>query len=382
MSVATDRIPIARPYVDADVVDVLRPCFETGWITMGPAVAEFEAAMADIVGAGAIACSSCTAGMHLALLAWGIGPGDEVIVPAFSFIASAHAVACTGATPVFCDVEASTGQIDPHAAAAAITPRTRAIMPVHFFGIPAPMREIDALAAVHDLKVIEDAACALGATYFGQSCGALGDAGSFSFHPRKVITMGEGGTLTSRDPELLDHARAQRNHGARISGFDRHQARNGAYPSFDLLGFNYRLTDLQARLGLAQLPHLDEIVAMRRDQAARYFAAFADLEGITPLLAGEGGDPCWQSFSVHLDESAPVDPARLRERLDERGIQAVQSGQVLPAAEYYRDRTAWRPGAFPVAERLVETGVSIPLFAGLTEAQQQRVIDGVRECWS
>lgn len=382
MTVATDRIPIARPYLDNDAVEALRPCFDTGWITMGPAVAEFESEMARIVGVPAIACSSCTAGMHLALLAWGIGPGDEVIVPAFSFIASAHAVACTGATPVFCDVDPGSGQLDPQSAAAVVSDRTRAIMAVHLFGIPAPMREINQLAAAHGLKVLEDAACALGATYHGVPCGALGDAGSFSFHPRKVVTTGEGGTLTSADAALLDHAKAQRNHGARISGFDRHQSGQGAYPSFDLLGFNYRLTDLQARLGLVQLPFLDEIVGLRRAQAARYFEAFADLEGIRPLAAPEGCDPCWQSFSVHLTDEAPIAPEALREHLGTRGIQAVQSGQVLPAAEYYRDRMGWAPGAFPVAEHLVASGVSIPLFAGMTEAEQQRVIDGVRECWS
>jgi dTDP-4-amino-4,6-dideoxygalactose transaminase len=382
MSVAVDRIPIARPYVDASALDALRECFDTGWFTMGPAVAEFEQGLADVVGTGAVACSSCTAGIHLALLAWGIGPGDEVVVPAYSFVASAHAVAQTGATPVFCDVDPETAQIDPDAAAAAITQRTRAIMPVHLFGIPAPMDAVGALAARHGLEVIEDAACALGATYRGVPCGALGDAASFSFHPRKVITTGEGGALTSRDEALLDQARAQRNHGAKISGFDRHQAGQGAYPTFDFLGFNYRLTDLQARLGLAQLPKLSEILALRRGQAARYTEAFAGLEGLEPLVAPPGGDPCWQSYAVRVLEQAPVGPAQLREHLHARGIQAVQSAQLIPALDYYRAHGDWAPGRFPGAEHLDAVSVSIPLYAGLTEGEQARVVDGVREAWS
>jgi perosamine synthetase len=382
MTVALDRIPIARPYVDDSALEALRACFDTGWFTMGPAVAEFEEGLAGVVGTGAVACSSCTAGIHLALLAWEIGPGDEVVVPAYSFVASAHAVAQTGAVPVFCDVDATTGQMDPASAAAAIGPRTRAIMPVHLFGIPAPMDAIGALAAEHGLKVIEDAACALGATYRGVPCGALGDAGSFSFHPRKVITTGEGGALTSRDAALLDQARAQRNHGAKISGFDRHQSGQGTYPTFDFLGFNYRLTDLQARLGLSQLPKLDEILALRRGQAARYGNAFAALEGLEPLVPPEGGDPCWQAYPVRVLEQSPITPAALREHLDTRGIQAVQSAQLIPALEYYRERGDWAPGRFPAAEHLDAVSLSVPLYAGLSDADQSRVIDAVAEAWS
>ena len=382
MTVLTDRIPIARPYLEGDDVEALREALESGWITMGPAVAEFEERMSEIVGAAALATTSATSAMHLALLAWEIGPGDEVIVPAYSFVASAHAVAQTGATPVFCDVDPATAQIDAASAAGALSDRTRAVMPVHMFGIPAPMDAINGMAAVHGLKVLEDAACALGATYRGTPCGALGDAGAFSFHPRKVVTMGEGGTLTSADDAVLSQARAQRNHGAHISGFDRHQARQGTYPTFDLLGFNYRLTDLQARLGLVQLGRLDEILALRRAQAARYDEAFAGLEGLEPVAATEGSDPCWQSYALRVLDPAPVTPAGLREHLGERGIAAVQSGQMLPGLGYYAERTGWRPGQYPGAEHLDAVSVSIPLFPGLTEEQQERIVDAVREAWS
>lgn len=381
-AIATDKIPIARPYLEGDDVEALREALESGWITMGPAVQTFEERMADILGVPALACTSATSGMHLALLAWGIGPGDEVVVPAYSFVASAHAVAQTGATPVFCDVDRRSAQIDPASAEAAIGPNTKAIMAVHLFGLPADMDAINAIARKHDLKVLEDAACALGATYHGKPCGQLGDAAAFSFHPRKVVTMGEGGILSSADPDLILQARAQRNHGAHISGFDRHQSGQGTYPTFGLLGFNYRLTDLQARLGLVQLDRLDEILRLRREQAAKYNTAFADLEGLEPLVSPEGGDPCWQSYAVRVLEQAPVDAAGLRAHLNERGIAAIQSGQMIPGLEYYAERTGWKAGDHPAAEHLDAVSVTIPLFPGLTEAQQDRIIDAVRGAWS
>jgi len=381
--IAEDRIPIARPPFDvAESLAAVAPCFESGWITMGPAVAEFEAAIAEIIGVGTVACSSCTAGIHLALLAWQIGPGDEVIVPACSFVASAHAVAQTGATPIFCDVDAATAQIDPAAAAAAVSPRTRAIMPVHLYGLPAPIDEINALARRHGLKVIEDAACALGASYKGTPCGALGDAASFSFHPRKVITTGEGGALTSADEVLLAQARAQRNHGAGMSGYDRFAARDGMLPSFDLLGFNYRLTDLQARVGLPQLARLAQIVDERRAHAAHYDAALADLEGLTPLAVVDGGRACYQSYILRLLDDAPTTAAEALAHLDAHGIQAVQGAQLLPELGYYRDSSGFRPGLFPAAEHLAERSFAIPLYAGLTEPERDRVVHAIRGLWS
>lgn len=381
--IGADRIPIARPPFDvAESLAAVTPCFESGWITMGPAVAEFEAAIAEIVGVGTVACSSCTAGMHLALLAWDIGPGDEVVVPACSFVASAHAVAQTGATPIFCDVDAATAQMDPAAAAAAIGPRTRAIMPVHLYGLPAPMDEINALARLHGLRVIEDAACALGASYKGTPCGALGDAASFSFHPRKVVTTGEGGALTSADEALLAQARAQRNHGAQMSGYDRFTAHQGALPSFDLLGFNYRLTDLQARVGLPQLARLDQIVDERRAHAAHYDAALADLEGLVPLTVLDGGHACYQSYILRVLEAAPTSPAALIEHLDGRGIQAVQGAQLLPDLGYYRESSGYRSGSFPGAEHLAARSLAIPLYAGLLESERDRVVRAIRELWS
>ncbi len=379
----TQRIPIARPYLDPEqALASIKVCFETGWVTMGPAVQEFEREIERIVGLPAVANSSCTAGMHLAFLAWGIGPGDEVVVPAYSFVASAHAVAQTGATPVFCDVDVRTGQIDPESAAAAITPRTKAIMAVHLFGIPADMDSLRPIAAAHGLKLLEDAACGLGATYRGTQAGALGDAASFSFHPRKVVTTGEGGALTSPDAELLDRARAQRNHGARISGFDRFQSHQGMLPSFDLLGYNYRLTDLQARVGLPQLAVLDEIVSERRAHAAHYYDALDGLAGLVPLVETEGSEACFQSYVLRVTGDAPVTVHELREHLDSRGIQAVQGGQLMPELGYYREPSGWRPGMFPAAETLAEDSLAIPLYAGLAQDERARVVDGIRELWA
>ncbi len=365
------RIPVARPPIDPADLEALRPAFESGWITMGPAVQEFEAAVAKVAGADAVATTSATSAMHLALLAWGIGPGDEVIVPAYTFVASAHAVAQTGATPVFCDVDPGTLNIDAASAAAAVTERTRAIMAVHLFGTPAPMAALRAICREHELWLLEDAACALGSTLDGTPCGALGDAAAFSFHPRKVITTGEGGMLTSGDADLLTRARAQRNHGAEMSAFDRHQLGIGVYPTFDLLGFNYRLTDIQARLGLAQMARLDSILAERRRQAEHYFDALAGVDGLGLPALPAGATSCWQSFAVQVRGRSR---AAVQAHLAAGGVSAVESCQLVPALGYYATRSGYVAGAFPAAEALARNALSIPLYVGLAEADQERVV--------
>jgi perosamine synthetase len=371
-----NRIPVARPPLAVDDLEALRPAFESGWITMGPAVQEFEAAVARVAGAEAVATTSATSAMHLALLAWGIGPGDEVIVPAYTFVASAHAVAQTGATPVFCDVDPRTMNIDASVAAAAVTTRTRAIMAVHLFGTPAPIDALRQVCSTHDLWLLEDAACALGSSLHDTPCGALGDAAAFSFHPRKVITTGEGGMLTSGDADLLVRARAQRNHGAGMSAFDRHQLGIGVYPSFDLLGFNYRLTDLQARLGLAQMARLDAILAERRRQAARYAETLGGIEGLVLPSLPAGAVSCWQSFAVQIRGRSRT---AVQDHLAAAGISAVESCQLVPALGYYATRSGYVAGTFPAAEALARDALSIPLFVGLAESDQERVVVGLRE---
>jgi dTDP-4-amino-4,6-dideoxygalactose transaminase len=380
--ITLESIPISRPTVSPDDLEVFRGALETGWITMGPAVAEFERRIADLVGVPALATSSCTAAMHLALIGWGIGPGDEVIVPALSFVATAHAVAQTGATPVFVDVDPDILAMAPAAVTAALTPRTRALIPVHLYGIPAPMDELRAICDAADLRLLEDAAAALGGTYRGRPCGSLGDAGAFSFHPRKVITTGEGGMLTTADSDLLALARAQRNHGAGMAAYDRQQLGIGVFPTFDVLGYNYRLTDLAALLGMAQLDRFDWIASRRRLLARRYAEGLGDLEGLWLPAVPDGSDPCWPCFVIALGEGAPLDAHAFQAHMGERRIASLQGVQLLPELGYYRESSGFREGAFPVAERVAREAVSLPLYPDLTDSQQERIIAAVREAWA
>jgi perosamine synthetase len=375
---ATTRIPITRPYVHPDDLEALREPLETGWLAMGPAVEAFEARVAEVVQTPAVAVSSATAAMHLALAGWEVGAGDEVVVPAFSFVATAHAVAHSGATPVFCDVEEASALLDAAAASALVGERTRALLPVQPYGVPASLEPLVELARRHDLRVLEDAACALGATVDGRPCGSLADASAFSFHPRKIVTMGEGGILSSADEELRARARVLRNHGASMSAYDREKAA-GRTASFDVVGFNYRLTDLQARLGLPQLDRLDEILRLRRALAAGYAERLSDLDGLLLPHVEDGAEPCWQTYVLRVVDGARIPAGELLRRLDEQGIAAIRPFHVLPALGAYREAAGWRPGMFPVAERLERESVAIPLYPGMTEDEQERVVRAIRE---
>jgi dTDP-4-amino-4,6-dideoxygalactose transaminase len=380
--VATENIPISLPTVSSADLDCFRSALDSGWIAMGPAVAEFERRIAEITTVPSLATNSCTSAMHLALMAWGIGPGDEVIVPALSFVATAHAVAQTGATAIFCDVDPDTLAMDPAAVESLITRRTRALIPVHLYGIPAPMDELTAICARHGVKLLEDAAAALGGTYKDRAIGSLGDAGAFSFHPRKVITTGEGGMLTSTDENLMSVAKAQRNHGAGMAAYDRQQLGIGVFPSFDVLGFNDRLTDLAAALGIAQLDRFDYIASRRRLLAQRYFEGLAGLEGLWLPNVPAHSDPVWPCFVVALEEGAPLDAHGFQAHMGERRIASLQGVQLLPELGYYKVSSGFREGNFPVAERVAREAVSLPLYPDLTDTQQERVIESVREAWS
>src|SRR6266571_1819518 len=283
MSVSTAKmhIPITKPCFGEEeeraVVQVLR----SGWVVQGPKVAEFERLVAEYVGVRqAVATSSCTTALHLALTLRGIGAGDEVIIPSFTFIATANAVHYTGATPVFVDIDPQTYNIDPDCIEAAITPRTKAIMPVHQIGLAADMDRINTIAQRHGLVVIEDAAPALGAMYKSKQVGSLGNPTCFSFHPRKVITSGEGGMIVTDDDTLAERARTLRAHGMSLSDLARHQAQSVVIEEYHDVGYNYRLSDLHAAVGIEQMKRLDFMLAQRKRVAHLYNEAFADLEGV------------------------------------------------------------------------------------------------------
>jgi dTDP-4-amino-4,6-dideoxygalactose transaminase len=357
------RVSIAQPATGVEEWEALRAPLETGWLTQGPQVAEFERLFAARHEVGhALATTSCTTALHLALAALGVGPGDEVIVPAFTWVATANAVLYCGARPVFADVEEATGNIDPKDVERLVTSRTRAVIPVHLFGLCADM---DALreAAPSPVAMVEDAACAVGAALHGRPAGGLGDLAAFSFHPRKIVTTGEGGMLTTDDDDLAERAEVLRNHGASVSEEMRHAGPTPyLLPDFEELGFNYRMSDLQGAVGVVQLARLDALLAERRRWADWYTSTLADLEWLRTPVVPPGWDHSWQSYVCVVDEQvAPAPRDRLMERLQELGVATRPGTHTVTELGYYRRVVGVEPGSCPVAAQLEATTMAIPL---------------------
>jgi len=369
-------IAIAAPSTGEEEWLATRDCFESGWLTQGPKVAAFERAFAERHGvATALAVTSCTTGLHLALVALGVGEGDEVIVPAFTWVATANVVLYCGATPVFVDVDPVTYNIDPERVAEKVTERTKAIIPVHLFGLCA---DIDRLKEVlpERVSIIEDAACAAGASYKGRHAGSLGTLGVFSLHPRKSITTGEGGMITSDDEELAQLLNKLRNHGASISEEQRH---NGPHPyllpAFELLGYNYRMTDLQGAVGVVQLTKLDRFIEERRSWAAYYKEALADLDWLATPGEPEEGGHSWQSYVCRVDPNlAPEARNAMMDRLHERGVATRPGTHAVHTLDYYQKRFGSKAGHCPVAHALEQETLAIPLHNRMTEADFHYVV--------
>jgi dTDP-4-amino-4,6-dideoxygalactose transaminase len=374
------KIAISQPSLGEEEWMALREPLESGWLTQGPKVAEFQERFATRHGvAHALATTSCTTALHLALTALGVGPGDEVIVPAFTWIATANAVVYCGAEPVLVDVDPATFNIDPTQLADAVTERTRAIIPVHLFGLCA---DIDAIRAQMgaDVKIVEDAACAAGAEYRGQMAGSLGDAGCFSFHPRKSITTGEGGMLTTNDSDLAEVADRLRNHGASVPEEVRHSGpRPHILPDFDELGFNYRMTDLQAALGIVQLGKLDGFIDERARWAAWYREELSDLEWITTPTEPEDGRHAWQAFVVSIAQDSPIGRNELMDRLQDRGISTRPGTHAVHTQGYYRDRFGFEERSFPGAATAANNSVALPLHNRMSEPDYEYVVHSIRE---
>ncbi len=374
----TRRIPVAKPYFDEDeerrVCEVLR----SGWVAQGPRVAELERLFAERAGAAeAVAVTSCTAGLFLVLHALGIGPGDEVLVPSLSFIASANSIAHCGAVPVFVDTEPRTYNIDPDALAAAITPRTRAIMVVHQLGLPCDLDRVAAVARAHGLAVVEDAACAAGSVYKGRPIGSAGFPAVFSFHSRKVIVSGEGGIITTDDAALAARLRRLRHQGMSVSDLERHQATRVIIEEYPEIGWNFRMPDLVAAIALGQLAKLDRFVATRRALAARYDTLLADLPAIEPPFVPHWAEPTYQSYIVRLRNADETMRNALLDALFHRGVSARRGLMASHLEPCYRG--ARLGGLLPHTEAAKVQTMVLPMYHELTPDDQLYVVDQLRD---
>lgn len=368
-------IPITRPCVGAEEAEAAAAAVLSGWLSQGPRVQEFEAAVAAYTGARhAIATSNCTTALHLALVAAGIGPGDEVICPSFSFIATANSILHAGATPVFVDIDPRSYTVDPAQVEAAIGPRTRALMPVDQIGLAADIAAIGDIARRHGLTVIEDAAPALGAAVGEGRVGNLSDFTCFSFHPRKSITTGEGGVITTNDDAAAARLRIIRSHGASTSDLARHQSGSTEIEEYAELGWNYRMSDVQAAIGVVQMRRLEAILAERRRLAARYDALLADEERVVTPFVPPGRTHTYQSYCLWLKGGRPR--SDVMERMAAEGIATRRGVMAIHLEPLYR---RLQPGvSLPVTEAASRETLLLPLFVGMTDAEQEQVVTALR----
>lgn len=376
-----DYLPYNQPSIDEEEIEAVAEALRSGWITTGPRTREFERRFAEYTGAAhAIGLSSATAALHLALLAAGVGPGDEVIVPVYTFTACAHVVVHLGATPVFVDSSPDDLNIDPAAVERAVTPRTRALMVVHYAGQPARMDELQGIAARHGLFVLEDAAHAVGARYRGRSVGGLGDATAFSFYATKNLTTGEGGMLTTSRHDVEEAARLYMLHGMSRDAWRRYGRGGSWYYEVVAPGYKYNMTDIQAALGLAQLERLEQRNARRALLAGRLTEALAGCDAVELLSMRPEVEHAWHLYVIRLrTEALTIDRSRFIEELEGRGIGTSVHFIPLHLHPYYRESHDARAGDFPVAESSFERAISLPLYPRMSEGDVDRVAEAVRD---
>lgn len=368
------RVNVMKPWMGADEVLALTEVIASGWVAQGPKVAEFERDFANAMQADhAVATSNCTTALHLALIVAGIHEGDEVIVPSFSFIATANAPTYVGARPIFVDVDETTGCVTAEGIASAITERTRAVIVVDQGGIPVDLDPIRALCDPLEIVVIEDAACGAGSSYRGRPVGAGAVLAAWSFHPRKLLTTGEGGMLTTSNAEWAARARHLREHAMSVSAADRQASLLAPAEEYLEVGFNYRMTDLQAAVGIVQLGRLPEIVRRRRELVEVYAAAIDHIDGLRAVADPDWGTSNFQSYWVEVAQSYPLDRDGLLAALAEADISArrgIMASHRQPA--YQNVDTGGL--SLSTTERLTDNTLILPLFYQMTEAEQSRVI--------
>jgi len=386
-SIKTDEsapfLPFALPDIGEEEIAAVVECLRSGWVTTGPKTREFEQQFAAYLGDGveAISVNSATAGLHLALEALGIGPGDEVIVPTLTFTATAEVVRYLGAQPVFVDSDPDTLNLDLRALEAAIGPHTRAIIPVHYAGLACDMDAIMDLARIYGLKVVEDAAHAFPSRYKGKLVGTLdSDVTVFSFYANKTMTTGEGGMVVTRNPDLARRVRLMRIHGISQDAFQRYRSRSPAW-FYEVVaaGFKYNLTDLASAMGLAQLAKIDRFLTRRQCLAAEYSTALRGLPLRLPALPGPACSHAWHLYVVRLTADAPIGRDELIRKLSERGIGTSVHFIPLHRQPVWRDSCRLRPEQFPAAEAAFQSMVSLPLYTKMSDADQQRTIANLRE---
>lgn len=374
------KIQISVPSLGEEEWLAMRAPVESGWVTQGPRVAAFEEAFAELHEVPhAVAVTSGTTALHLALASLGVGEGDEVILPSFTWIATANVVLYCGATPVLVDVDPVTYNIDPERLREAVTERTRAVIPVHLFGLCANM---DAIRDVlpDGVAIVEDAACAAGALYRGRVAGSIGDVGCFSFHPRKTITTGEGGMLTTADAELAERARELRNHGAAVSDDMRQLgARPYLLADYESLGFNYRMTDMQGAMGVVQLAKLEGFIAERSEWAEWYRDEFAGLDWLRTPKEPADGKHAWQAFVCYVDpEAAPMPRNELMDQLAKRGISTRPGTHAVHLQGYYAKRFGFSPEDLPNSLACDKNTVALPMHNCMTAEDFAYVAENLR----
>lgn len=362
-------IPIIKPYLDENELNEVAQVLSSGYLTQGPKTTEFERTVSELTGAKyAFAMSSCTTALHLALVVLDIQPGDEVLVADYTFPATANAIVQLGAMPVLVDIELDTFTMDPNDLRRKITPRTKAILPVDAFGCAANFNPILEIANEHHLPIIEDAATAIGTTYHGRPCGNLTTLGCFSFHPRKVITTGEGGMITTNDETLAEHIKLLRSHGG---------VRVGEWFQYEAAGFNYRLSDILSAVGIAQMKKLPWLIQRKRELADQYASKLASLPGIRLPTEPAWGGHIYQSYVILADEG--LDRDGIIRQMKERGVETTIGTYALHDQPFFQRTYGYQSGQLPQSHLAFTRSITLPLYPQMTEAEMDQVVATLSE---
>jgi perosamine synthetase len=373
------KIPIAKPYLTEEEAQAAYDTILTGWVTQGPRVEEFEEKFARYVGSKyAVAVSSCTTALHLAMIVAGIGPGDEVICPSMSFIATANSISYTGAKPVFAEITVEDYNIDPVHAVSLVNERTKAMLIVHQMGMPADIDAFKDICRKHNLQLIEDAACAIGSEYKGKKIGSHTDLVCFSFHPRKLLTTGDGGMIATSNEAYYQRLKRLRQHGMSVNDRERHLAKEVIIEEYLELGYNYRMTDIQAAVGIKQLEKIDWLVKERRKIAFRYIDALKDIEHIILPMERAGYFSNYQSFSIYLKKDCPISRNELMSKLLAAGI-ASRRGIMNSHREPAYKKEGYKDVLLPISEDAADRSILIPLYVPMADNEIEYVCQKLRK---